>query len=44
MSSEGGENVVDLAIFESSTAPTVLLPMDYEEKCAFLEARLIGMI
>ena len=24
MSSEGGENVVDLVIFESSTVPTVL--------------------
>ena len=32
MSSEGGENYVDLVIFESSTVPTVLQPMDYEEK------------
>ena len=43
MSSEGGENV-DLAIFESSTIPTVLQPMDYEETCAFLEACHMSMI
>ncbi len=42
MSSEGGENV-DLAIFKSSTVPTVLRPMDYEETCAFLEACHISM-
>ncbi len=44
MNSEGGENVVDLAIFKSSTIPTVLQLMDYEEICAFLEAHHIGMI